>query len=185
MSNICKVCKQGFTSPRGLQIHLNHSQACVVLWNKVEDNDSSSDSSEAYSDDINFDTLFDHPDNDVDNDSDDTNNFNNNKKSDVGNNVDLNYELINQHEINVEADYGGTIMNAQDYKSGVELIQMLRKAKAPLYLYNNIQRWATQSALNLGVDFRKERDYTSCDTLLKYIDRRFNMHSLKPIVTKV
>jgi hypothetical protein len=74
-------------------------------------------------------------------------------KQTVGNHKDnpstpsskLNYELLNQDKIYSEQGYGGTISNPGEYYSSVELVHILQKCSAPLYLFDKIQNWVSRS----------------------------------------
>jgi hypothetical protein len=195
MNFLCQTCKQGYSSNRGLSLHLTSSKICRDLW-KNEDSDDGSCSSEnnneaAFVFDINNDSDYSNI-NKVDNNSNESVEDDSQENSSDSNDSNFekevrkcNYALLNQNKINMKADWGGVIDGPGDYRSGVELIKILRKAKAPLYVYDQVQSWATKSSIQYGVNFNGKRKYARRKNLLTYINRRFNMHGLKPIVKPI
>jgi hypothetical protein len=61
----------------------------------------------------------------------------------------------------------------------IELLDLLRKAQAPLYLYSIILKWARKSSLERNIDF-KEFQPPGRKALIKELIDRFNLSSLKP-----
>lgn len=205
---LCKVCKQNYPSQRSLSRHLSESQVCIDLWQNCDsenesDEDNKDDLSESHENDNsscrdNCDDLENNEDqetietdnNTLDSSDDNTLDSSDGIDSNIESNFDVtkikaNFDLINQQKANDEADYGGVIDDYKDYRSGVELMDILKKAKAPLNVYDKIQNWATRSTQQYGVQFAKHRKYNSQKKLLNYIKKCHNIHGLQPIVKKI
>ena len=69
-----------------------------------------------------------------------------------------------------------------NYKCGLKLLLMLRKAKCSLDMFDKIVDWAISSTINYGVKFDASLKLKRED-VLKKIAMRYNMHGLNPMVT--
>jgi hypothetical protein len=73
----------------------------------------------------------------------------------------------------------------QEEKAAVRLLKILKQAKAPLYVYDNIVKWATKAAANGVFKNIAIKQLPTKDTILKATASRFNMEGLVPITTAV
>ena len=70
----------------------------------------------------------------------------------------------------------------------VRLLEQLRKAKAPLYAYKDILEWHLREIGHLpGQEFtlKDAKDYSTYETLMKNLSKRYNCDALKPEIKKV
>ena len=70
--------------------------------------------------------------------------------------------LINQLEFDKNDKTG---FNSESYKAGVSLLKLLQKSKAPLYLFDEIVKWAVNCKVNYGVNFDASTKISQLSTL--------------------
>ena len=73
-----------------------------------------------------------------------------------------------------------TLINKDgEYQSGMMLLGLLRKAQAPLYMFDAIVDWAKSSVINFHVSFDSNTDIKRKKTL-ENAAKKFNMEGLVP-----
>jgi hypothetical protein len=69
---------------------------------------------------------------------------------------------------------------SEEEKAAIRLLKLLKKAKAPLYIYKDIVKWATKAAINGVFTDLGGNKLPSRSQMLKNVATRFNMEGLAP-----
>ena len=93
-------------------------------------------------------------------------------------NLDLQMRLLNLEEINTKNTAAGF---TNDYIVGFNLMKILNKANSPLYLYDEIMNWATESTFTYNYDFEKSSGSSSRTKLKNFAFECSSSQHLKPI----
>ena len=86
--------------------------------------------------------------------------------------------LLDLEEVNINNAARGF---TNDYIVGFNLMKILNKANSPLYLYDEIMRWATESRLTHSYDFQNNAGASSREKLKKFAFESSSSKHLKPI----
>jgi len=97
--------------------------------------------------------------------------------------VDGNSELYNQFIKHEESGYSQIICDPGRYHAGIELLQILRNAKSPLYLFDEIISWTQRATIHYNVKF--DEDFLSRDKMIDIIQNRFGLKGLNPLSEKI
>ena len=89
------------------------------------------------------------------------------------------FSIHNQLQQYHDSGYANVPLSGE-YCSNVQLLHLLKTAKAPLSLYNQIQDWVHDSVVNQQVDF--EQLPKSRKTLVNDLHKEFDLDGLKPKV---
>ena len=89
-------------------------------------------------------------------------------------------DQLKKHE---ESGYGQLLAEPGKYFAGVELLDILRKAKVPLYLFDQIIEWTQRASIHYNIKF-DECLYTR-EKMIEIIENRFGMKGLHPITEKI
>jgi hypothetical protein len=95
---------------------------------------------------------------------------------------DIDSQLIDQALYHQTSGFYDFVENIKEYKSGVELLSLLKKAKCPLYLFDSIVSWASKSAKQFQVDFKSDVKMTRKLTI-EAIHQKLNAKGLQPTNT--
>ena len=135
------VCHCGFTcsSSRALSSHWEHNPGCAAIETPPRKKHKTIDTSTTSSIKI--------QDSNIQTNTNDDNNF------DIDNDTDNYVNFIDPQEQNrvLQLDINPQIK--KNIKAKIELIKLLTKAKAPMYLFDNILTWARNAVNNYDVDF--------------------------------
>ena len=93
-------------------------------------------------------------------------------------NEDFDDSLIDQYEKRNESKAFNHCMNTADYKSGVLLLSILRKAKAPLYLFDEIISWAKKAQNCYNINFLSTQ--LTRQNVIEEIKLKYELHRLDP-----
>lgn len=74
-------------------------------------------------------------------------------------------------------------IQADQYKSGIDLFSILHKTSTPLYLFDHIMKWAKTSTLAHHLDFSKE--VPSREKFIPQLIKQFEYNLIAPIYKKV
>ena len=92
-------------------------------------------------------------------------------------NLSQQMRLLELEEINTQNSARGF---TNDYIVGFNLMKILNKANSPLYLYDEIMRWATESRLKYSYEFNTESGSSSRHKLRKFAYDSTSSEHLKP-----
>jgi Plavaka transposase len=153
----CSNCLRQFKNSRGLMVHFVKCQNAFTKFKPPA-------------------TSFEHTDfNEISDDSTTS------LESTIENEIDN--DLIDQAEQHLKSGYQSCNNNNAELKSGVLLLQILRRAKAPLYLFDEIVDWARKSLLCFDVDLSNSK--FNRKSILDQINKKYDLTGLLPIVNNV
>ena len=194
MSNqiICYGCNQAFKDSRALQSHWRWKHTCMLRAmatnqeehmeaqsnnsnNSLAGNNSNTDISLGDLGLYNLDNYFseENDDNDV-----------TNKLPDICPRTDCDIDLClwrNQHSLTGAYELIGT---SEIYRPAVDLLEMLRSANCPLYLFEDIFKWAHTCAMQYNYNFRRVESIPR-NTMIRQLYTQFDLHSIAPIKAKI
>jgi hypothetical protein len=88
------------------------------------------------------------------------------------------FEQFLEHDNNQSSD-GDNL-----FRSGMELLNLLRRAKAPLYLFDQIIKWIKRSIYQYDIDFKHIKGMTR-KTVMEKARKHYDMGGLHPQIIKV
>jgi hypothetical protein len=95
----------------------------------------------------------------------------------IGHSGVVDYSLLHQYESFIRKGYGNMAF-PPTHRSEVELLSILKRAKAPLYVYNEIMQWAHFSRTSYESSFREPPHCR--EKVLKGLYSRYDLHGIKP-----
>jgi hypothetical protein len=95
----------------------------------------------------------------------------------------MNDVFIQKNNKHIESELSTAIDSDGEYRSGLMLLELLRKAKAPLNLFEAIINWAIFSNINYNVKFDSSTKIKR-DDVIKNATNRYNLHDMKPKLSK-
>jgi hypothetical protein len=150
--------KYGFTSNYGIQSNSNTNTAVAV--SSSNSNDDSSESP----------IISDN--------SNDTNEFNfENVNAQIQN---CNLELVNLKLKHIKSGYNSVNQNNLMVKSQIELLHIMKQAQAPLYLFENVWKWAQKSAQSYNINFASVESINRAACIAN-LQNCFDLNGLKPV----
>jgi len=131
---ICPTCSRLFKNARCLSLH---SVPCSKKFNKLLDEVNAFQSKQSQ-------VIIPEEDNQCDLD------FN---VEDDSNDYDVDISLLEQEAKHIESGFHSLVENEMEYNASVLLLLLLKKAKCPLYLFDDIVQWAVTSLKKFRIDF--------------------------------
>jgi Plavaka transposase len=137
--NVCPCCQKAFPTVRGLKSHIQHRNECLTFFH-------------------NNPTFVGYQNNEKNNNSEVEFEANNNISSDIDEmtdheNTDDNNELILQQLRHSQSGYNDVWGNNDEHTSQIELLFLLKKARVPLYLFDDIIKWTKNAAEQYNINF--------------------------------
>jgi hypothetical protein len=91
----------------------------------------------------------------------------------------VNSNLKQQFNVHLKSGYDIMIESNKLMQSQIDLLVILKQAKAPLYLFDQIWKWTQQSANSYNIDFSLVENVSRVKCL-KTLKDSFNIHGLEP-----
>lgn len=168
MSSSCLNCHRVFKSQKGLQSHYQQQQECNNHFLKYGLQIANMDSPNKV-------TMAIQPDND-DTFNDEKIEQSNDNGDEFFENYAFNNSLIDQtikkrYNHHLQSGFTNLIENNSLIQSQVDLLVLLKQARAPIYLFDQIWKWTEQSVNMYKIDFGSlgTVSRTNCITNLKKI----------------
>ena len=166
--NCCQKCLRTFKSPRALKIHYQRQQECnehylqikITEINKEEEEFISNESDNLDIMNADIDSVF----------NDDA----------AFNETIINSKLKERYQSYLKSGFEGMIDSNKLIQSQIDLLIILKQAKAPLYLFDQIWKWTKQSAQVYNINFASVEN-VSRSHCLKTIKNSFDMNEMEPI----
>jgi hypothetical protein len=197
MSYLCKSCGTCFKSSRALNTHLQRQSDCraqiqypvdtiPLSHNQNFSNDNDDDAKDSYCNDnsdidsiLNF-FVSDNEKDIVDSDDDD--------KSIVSNkNSNMLYHhksLFEQYIKHQSSGYSTSIFKNKHHTASIELLEILKKANTPLYLFDDIIKWSKKAAISHKIDFFADK-LSSRQNIIKSLMNAYDLNKLTPIMKNI
>ncbi len=183
MSWICNKCTRGFGTCRALMVH---NSSCKGFFHykqntsetKQKINCVESPFKEKFCNDNN-----NGHENTNDNNSDHYNNIGQDVAIMVEEEYDFNDELLKQAEDHCLTGFATSKTIEPEYMSGIMLLSLLKKAKCPLYLFDDIVDWAQKSHVTYQIDFNSTK--LSRKSCINMINMKYDLKGLQPQSTKI
>ena len=183
--NICIKCNRIFVSHKALKSHYQRQKECnqhfLEYALKQQTNNEANQVATAIA------TNIDTYDNDaIDEEQNSLASEQNNLETDnyTSNNAVIDQSLKSLHYNHVVSGFEGLIESNSLIQSQVDLLVILKQAKAPLYLFDQIWKWTQQSAQVYNVDYSMAQNVTR-KNCIKNIKNCFNLNGLDPIKKKI
>jgi hypothetical protein len=149
-------CQREFDTQRGYTMHVIQNQQCYRALQKQIDkiifsNDNSTNMMKNYN---NSSVTVDHIAGDV--------------------------SIINQLIKHEESGYDSLLVNEAQYSCGVELLDLLRRGKCPIFLFDEIIKWTRRAIVHYNIKFDQSIDFTR-DKMINAITTKYDMKGLFPI----
>ena len=184
----CKNCTEWFQQRRNLNAHLVHcnkklKQRELMIAKFNELNEIEQSQKEKCNDEGNHDLKINDNENDFITHDDQFNwDYDKNDNNDLLLNKDdyPNHDFfVQKHEQFLRSQISEQIDTDGDYKAGMTLLQILRKAKAPIKTFDAIIEWAKDARINYGVQFDASTKIKR-DKVLNNCMLRYNLDDLTP-----
>lgn len=195
MSNqiICYGCNQAFKDSRALQSHWRWKHTCMLRAmssdqeEHMEPHGNNSNNSLAAGNNSNTDiSLGDFGLYNLDNYFSDEHDEHaeTNKLPDICPRTNCDNDLClwrNKHSLTGAHELIGT---SEIYRPAVDLLEMLRSANCPLYLFEDIFHWAHTCATQYNYNFCRIQSIPR-NTMIKQLYTQFDLHGIAPIKAKI
>ena len=160
----CNCCDRLFISSRALSSHWKRSQECqdVILNNKFNPNSDTLildnlDDSHFPSVDVMADESIDSP---------------------------INNHMVAKHRNIVPSQLLVGNDNVNNIRAKIELLKILNRAKAPLYLFDSIMSWTKKAVNEYDVDFGMDR-IVSRQNLIQELKIQFDLNGIEPFTKTI
>lgn len=137
----CPACKSQFRTSRGWKLHLQRQQECMIILEQNVNQPTLNDN--ITNDDINNDIINPVLDSPII-----TNSIVNITKRQITDDQRTNI-LSNQQIQHALSGYYQTLSNDSIHKAQIELLFLLKKAKVPLYVYDDILQWIKKCCISI------------------------------------
>jgi hypothetical protein len=174
-SAICDGCGKIYHSLRSITGHWQKNKECA---NASNTNTFTANSQETSSKEIEEQCFPIGDDNSYSSDSIITENDNHKPPSNV--NMEL-MQMQKEHEQSNDFSYQTT---KQHLKANVKLLHILKQAKVPLYLFDQVLDWAKDAAINHNVDF-KSNNLLSRSKTLQHLKKKYRLHEVEPKIKTI
>ena len=182
----CLHCHRTFRSRKALQSHYQQQQDCNDHFLKYELELPNIESPTKHilpiqcEDDTYSDLVIEHS-NESDNE-----NLNDNElfENYSFNNTLIDKTIKNRHNHHLQSGFTSMIETDALMQSQIDLLVILKQAKVPLYLFDQIWKWTKQSANGYNIDFGSLGNVsrTNC---IKKLKNSFDLHGLDPIKKRI
>jgi hypothetical protein len=95
-------------------------------------------------------------------------------------NLDGDRSLIEQSSAHQTSGYNKVSKQNNKYLAGVELLDLLRRAKCPVYLFDEIIKWTRRSAIQYQISFENTIDFTR-EKMIDEIAKRYDLKGMFPM----
>ncbi len=185
MSWVCSICnKRKFDNRTALMVHSNRCMNVRLKFKLPPDHTTEPIENPGASNDNSFiqtcgivtnDTTSFHNNHDFDHEF--INPTDNGK-------LDIDDEILNQAEEHISSGFKDCpIKNDPEYLSGILLLQILKKAKCPIYLFDQIVEWAKKSHSTYRINFSSTK--LNRKSSIDMIVRRFDLTKMKPTMETI
>jgi hypothetical protein len=166
----CLKCLRTFASSKALKSHYQRQQECNDHYLQ---HGSVAEPNIVMKNDIDKKNDFDDVSVNVDF-------FNNENDFILNDDIMVNNKLKERYKLHLLSGYEGMIESNKLIQSQIDLLTILKQAKAPLYLFDQIWKWTKQSAQSYNINFASIENVsrTQC---LKTLKNTFDMNDLEPI----
>ncbi len=173
----CGLCHRQFKSIRAIKSHFLQKRECSDHFNMFGyDSNNIEDQATALTHDQgNYDFIMDN---------NNTGAFDQTFTQDDTMLLLLNNELQSLQQKHIESGYNDIFDNQKVHQSQIELLNLLKKANAPLYLYDEIVDWTKKSIMSHNIDFASN-DFGNRNTCLKNLQNQFDLNGLSPITKTI
>ena len=170
----CPCCERVFKSQRSLQTHYQRQEDCYKYSLEQSTNINIEDGASHLKTDntINMTEETFYP---MDDEYYDTNNINEDAYSNI---------FIDQKSEHIHNGYETTIARDNMYQSNVELLYLLKKVNAPLYLYDEIYNWARNASISKQFDFATNH-ISSRKVTIQNLKKQFQLESSDPQIKTI
>ncbi len=178
--NFCLKCFRVFQTPKALKSHYQRQQECndhyleygLLTQHIQKPSNDLKTTIVNYKVDHNEITNFDVANSDNESVADSTNYYFNDES--------INSVIKKRYESHLKSGNNEIIESQMLIQSQIDLLIILKQAKTPLYLFDQIWNWTQQSATKYNINFASV-DNVSRNNCLKTLKKCFDMNDLEPI----
>jgi hypothetical protein len=166
--NCCQKCLRTFKSPKALKSHYQRQQECNEHYLQMKLTEINKEEEEF----INYESdNLDIMNAEIDSVFNDAAAFNE---------TIINSKLKERYNSFLKSGFEGMIDSNKLIQSQIDLLIILKQAKAPLYLFDQIWKWTKQSAQLYNINFASVEN-VSRSHCLKTVKNSFDMNEMEPI----
>lgn len=176
MAWVCNQCTRGFKTSRALMVHSN---TCKGFY-KFKQNGFTSNKKTCN------DTILNNDNNTLPFNNDSNNNMeflSFECRNEEEEQLDVDDELLQQAHRHYMSGYNSSKTFDPEYQSGIILLSILKKAKSPLYLFDQIVDWARKSQITYQIDFNSTK--LSRKSCIEHINTRYDLNGVQPHITNL